>query len=139
MREIRSFLNDDITSQLELALVGKGLSATTARQSIETAAKEIDEWLTGLSATSLLNIRMYFFQKLSELHPDLSLREDSRITDILLLDTGIRAVGDTFERPQTRGGVDHWTVLWRKVGDRFGIEMAMKNQDGEIMHGEFFD
>jgi hypothetical protein len=134
------WLDKETKELLKSVLESKGLSAEVSQHNIEAAAKEIEEWATTLpAATSRFNVRMYFLKKLCQANPNLSLREDSQIADIILLNTGIRSPGDTFERQRPGGGVDHWTVLWRKVGLRFGVEMAMKNQDGQIIHGEFFD
>ena len=136
----KPWLDEETKERLKSVLEGKGLSQVASQHAIEAAANEIEDWLkTPSGATSRFNVRMYFLQKLCTATPQLSLREDSQVADIILIDTGIRSPGDTFERPRPDGGVDQWTVLWRRMGPRFGVEMAMKNQDNQIIHGEFFD
>jgi len=82
---------------------------------------------------------MFFLQQLCELLPEHSLCDAPEIVDVVLSGTGVCAPGDEFDRKRADGGVDHWKVLWRKIGSRFGIEMAMQDQNGRIMNGEFFD
>ena len=82
---------------------------------------------------------MVFLQHLCEAFPVHSLRDDAEVSDTVLADTGIRAPGDEFDRQRADGGTDHWKILWRRIGPQFGIELAMQNQHGEILHREFFD
>jgi len=117
-----------------------GLPEPEVVSRIATALNATDNWLSRLDGgTSLFNARMFFCEQLSESFPGVSVRDDSRIADILLAGTGTRSPGDEFDQPRLDGGTDHWRVLSRRIGPRFGIELAMQNQDGKIVQGEFFD
>jgi hypothetical protein len=56
-----------------------------------------------------------------------------------LLNSGVREVGEQFERGGPNGIKERWTVIWRKIGPMYGVEMGLRNENGKILSGEFFD
>jgi hypothetical protein len=91
------------------------------------------------SLMSLFNQRMHFLYLLERASGDSRLKENSDLADILLEGTGIRSVGDQFEATSPDGTQKVWSVIWKKIGPNYGIEMGMRSSDGELLSGEFFD
>ena len=141
MKPSKQTLDRSFATSLEPLLARRTLlSGAAVTAPLIHALDATDAWLSELPApTSTFNVRMFFFQRLCELFPEHSLRSDAEITDVVLADTGVCSPGDEFDRPRTGGGTDHWKILWRQVGPQFGLEFAMQNQKGEILHRESFD
>ena len=124
----------------ESEFIPRQLLDQVPKQTYMEALRRYDSWRTSLTAeTSILNHRLYFLQLLEEETPGTPLKTNERIIDLLLDDTGVPAVGEEVERPARDGGTKKWKVLWRKIGSRYGVEMGIRAEDGEVVSGEFFD
>ena len=110
-------------------------------QAFTSALAKYKNWCNSLppAQTNRLNHRLYFLQLLEEESRDTSLKTNEGIANILLDGTGIRSVGERFERMSQAGKMETWTVLWRRIGSRYGVELGFKTEDGKCLSGEFFD
>ena len=123
-----------IPSQLEAVAL-----QNVSLEGLEKAKQKYRTWSESLPAeTSSLNHRLYFLELL-EGQTGKNLKEKKEIISALLEDTGVRKVGDQFDRVEANGIKKRWEVVWQKIGDRYGVEMGIKSQDGELLSGEFFD
>lgn len=96
-------------------------------------------WFHKLPATtSILNHRMYALQLIEEESSNRTIKDNQALMDALLEGTGIRPIGERFERDSPTG-TRLWTVIWRKIGPHYGVEMGLQADNGEILSGEFFD
>lgn len=102
---------------------------------IERAIVRYQRWHQSLPAqTSLLNHRLYLLQMVEDEAKDQTLKEKEDLVEAILLDSGVKAVGEGF----TQGG-ERYTVLWRKIGSRYGVEVCFQSDSGKLLHGEFHD
>lgn len=115
-------------------------SSETIENAFAKALSMYDDWLHGLPApTSVINHRLRFLRLLADELDDDSIRKNDGIVDVVLNGSGVRAVGDQFERVAPSGNKERWTVMWRQIGPTWGVEMGLRNDEGKILAGEFFD
>jgi hypothetical protein len=106
----------------------------------DTAKVNYQNWNGSLPAqTSTINHRLYFLELLEQAAENTNLKDNEELVASILDDSGIRQVGDLFDRVDQYGEKKTWKVIWRKIGTRYGIEMGLKSEDGELRSGEFFD
>ena len=111
-----------------------------SKDCFESAYKQYQQWSESLPAqTSTINHRLYLLELLEGSTKNPKLKENEKLVSALLKDSGIRSVGEKFERQGQDGMNKTWTVIWRKIGARYGIEMGLRAEDGELLSGEFFD
>jgi hypothetical protein len=104
------------------------------------AKNKYESWCSSLPfEVSKLTHRLYFLELLEEHSGGTQLKENEDIVSVFLEGTGIRNVGDHFERVGPSGGKKSWEVIWRRIGPSYGVEMGLLSQDGQSMSGEFFD
>jgi len=104
------------------------------------ALNNYHDWLHDLPAsTSTRNHRLYFLHLVADELDDTSIRKDDGIVDVVLTGCGIREVGEQFDRIGPNGIKEKWTVIWRQIGPMWGVEMGLRNDEGKILSGEFFD
>jgi hypothetical protein len=109
-------------------------------EKFDAASGEYQKWSDSFGArTSTINHRLYFLELLEQATQNTNLKQNEELVSAILENSGIREVGDQFERIGKNGEKKVWKVIWRKIGPRYGIEMGLKSEDGELLSGEFFD
>lgn len=109
------------------------------QDSIQLAQQRYSKWIQKLPATiSILNQRLYALQLIEEETNNRAIKDNQAVVDAVLDGTGIRKIGERFERDSPTG-TRVWKVMWRKIGLRYGVEMGLQADNGEILSGEFFD
>jgi hypothetical protein len=102
---------------------------------IRMCVDDTTEWVEKLpTSTSELNIRSYFIQLLSKKIALGETLQNDQVLSVLLDDIGLPKVGDAVEiqgKP--------WRVIWRRLGNDFGIEFGLANESGEFKSHMFFD
>lgn len=129
-------MNVSPTNETPIEIVGMipTLQRHAPVEAVDRAIDRYRQWHDSLLAqTSALNHRLYLLQLVEEEAQDKSIKELEDVIEIILRNDA-RSVGDTFSRlGQT------YTVLWRKIGPKYGVEMCLRSQDGQLLNGEFYD
>ena len=100
-------------------------------EQLEAAINQYQKWSDSLPApTSTINHRLYFLELLEQAAQNNELKENEALATALLEGSGIRGVGDHFERVGRNGEKKVWKVIWRKIGSRYGIDMGLRSEDG---------
>jgi hypothetical protein len=106
----------------------------------DRALEKYHDWLQGLPAsTSTINHRLHFLHLAADELDETSIRKDDGIIDVVLIGSGVREVGEQFERVGPNGIKERWTVIWRQISPMWGVEMGLRNDEGKILAWEFFD
>jgi hypothetical protein len=124
----------------EILILCKCAPPEATENAFERALIRFQNWIKGLPAqVSVLSQRLYLLSLLEEELDAPAIRKDTGIVDTILTGSGIREVGEQFERVGPNGIKVTWTVIWRKIGPMWGVEMGLRNDEGKITAGEFFD
>jgi len=115
-------------------------SRESIEEAFDRALNKYQDWLQGFSAsTSMINHRLHFLHLVVDELDDISIRKDDGIINVVLAGSGVREIGEQFERVGPNGINEKWTVIWRQIGPMWGVEMGLRNGEGKILTGEFFD
>ena len=102
---------------------------------IQKCVESTNLWLKGLPApTSELNVRIYLIQELSGQMPIYEVLQNEKLLSVLLDNVGLKKVGDSIEL-----NGEKWKVIWRRIGNNFGIEFGLRSGSGKVISHEFID
>lgn len=134
-------INDAFIQQLKTKVVHcKHASSESIDEAFGRALNKYHDWLQSFSATtSTINHRLHFLHLVADELDDASIRKDNGIIDVVLTDSGVQEVGEQFERVGPNGIKEKWTIIWRQIGPMWGVEMGLRNDEGNIHSGEIFD
>ncbi len=109
-------------------------------EQLKAVLQDYEKWRQSLPAeTSTLNHRLCILKLLVEASGDSGLKEDSEVVSAFLKGSGIREVGDTFERVSQDGNKKIWTVISQKIGPQNGVMMELRSESGDLQRHEFLD
>jgi len=102
---------------------------------------QFETWEASSAATNLsrLNLQLKFLRDLCAAFPDAKLNKRTEVAALVLLDSGIKNIGDTFNGSQLNGRTGLLKVISREITDRYGILYVFETQDGSRFSREFFD
>jgi len=133
-------IDDAFIQQLKTKVVHcNHASSESIDEAFGRALNKYQDRLHAFSETSTINHRLHFLHLVADELDDASIRKDDGIIDVVLTDSGVREVGEQFERVGPTGIKENWTIIWRQIGPMWGVEMGLRNDEGEIHAGEFFD